>query len=326
MEEIVYPIRDILRKNNNNQKDIAEELKRSRQTVSRYISEYERTGKVGDPAAQKLFDRLMAEENQRLLGEKDTNYRLNMARARRDMLSSKDGNLTKQYENLLKEILTNHPDIKIFDWKGNTVTLETLDLTKMWVNDIDNEQLFKILTDRERKEWEQLAEEQGETFHEMITNSRIENACILEKLWDSTVPNGKPMVYEDTFECVISEEEAGTELYNFGCETFCLYSGSTARIVAEGIWPPQTEHGVGIEVYATISVITDKGLMWMGNVELESAFPHDRYVGQIDNLIPGYKYVYSLGICEGEDGPEDVNKQEYTLREGYYAKESHPLK
>lgn len=326
MEEDIYPIKDVLRKSNKNQNDIAAELKRSRQTVSRYISEYERTGKVSDPDAQKLFDRLMAEENQRLLGEKDTNYRLNMARSHRKILASKDETLTKQFQTLLMGILANHPDAKMYDLEGNMITLETLDLKKTWVDLSDNEQLSKILNDRERKEWERLAEEQGKTFHEIYRDSRIEKACVLEKLWDSTVPNGKPMVYEDTFECVISEEEAGAELYNFGCETFCLYSGSTARIVAEGIWPPQTEHGVGIEVYAAISVISDRGLMWMGNVELESAFPPDRYVGQIDNLIPGYKYVYSLGICEGEDGPEDVNKQEYTLREGYYAKESHPLK
>ena len=47
---------------------------------------------------------------------------------------------------------------------------------------------------------------------------------------------------------------------------------------------------------------------------------------QTDDLIPGYKYVYTLVINEGSDSPEEVNKQEYTLREGYQATESHPLK
>ncbi len=101
--------------------------------------------------------------------------------------------------------------------------------------------------------------------------------------------------------------------------------GGTARIYADGLNVPLFEHDVELDFHAAVEVITDKGLMYIGTVRLKNpdAYPF-RFVGQIDDLIPGYKYVYSLGITAGDY--DEVDDLEYTLLEGYSSRESHPLK
>ena len=326
MEEQTRPLRQVLKRKGLIQQDIADKLKRSRQTVSSYIDDYERTGRGSDPNAQELFDRLMADEHLRLLNIKETNDRLRISKARIEILSKRDKDPTGSFQKFLEEILRSHPDAKMYDWEGNVVTPESLDLDRMWVNYDDNEQLISVLTDDEKERWEGFLKEFGETFEGLHENGRIERACILENLWDSTDPRGKPIVYDDVFECVISEEEAGAEPYRFGCETFCMCSGGTARIYADGIRTPKFEHELDIEVYATIETISERGTIFIDSVILKPCGSPFRYVGQTDALIPGYKYVYSLGIRDGKGDFGEVNEQEYTLMEGYHAQNSHPLK
>ena len=85
---------------------------------------------------------------------------------------------------------------------------------------------------------------------------------------------------------------------------------------------PRTEHDVGFEVTAVIQVITDRGLYCYDYVRMEPK-GLGNFIGETDSLVPGYKYVYSFSI---HGDAEEVNDREYTLREGYHAKESHPLK
>lgn len=323
MAEIKYPIREALKKQGITQDELARKFGKTRQTVSRYLSDYERTSTVSDPDAQMEFDRLMASEMQRLK-EQDGDYKLELIKARRENLSSEKKINDEEYKRLLLELINNHPDVTIYDSDGNPVERSTIDFENNWISPWDNEELINSLTESEKSRWEQLLDKAKKTNYELFRNGRIEQACILEKIWDCTEPRGKPIIYDDEFECVISEEEAGAELYNFRCDSFCLCNDNTARIYAEKLFIPEFEHNVEVEVLAIIEVITDKGMYHMETVKLEPQSYVYRYIGQIDNLVPGYKYVYSLSISAGDY--DEVNEREYTLLEGYYAKESHPLK
>ena len=323
MDTKKYPIRAALKNQGIKHEKLADQIGRSRQTLSRYLDQYERDGKVNDEEAQKKLDSIMAAERQRLIESNDKEYNRVRLEEKKKILDETDRNNTLELERLLREILVNHPDEPMYDWNEKRVTLETLDLEKMWVNYGQNEKLISVLTPLERSRWERLCEKESDNLHKQVRNRRLHEACVLEDLWDSTEPKGKPVIYEDKFECVISAEEAGGELYEFECDSFCMCSGSTARIYTEGLYTPYFEHRVEFEVIAMVEVITEKGLYYMDSVKLEAPGYPGRFVGQIDNLIPGYKYVYSLSITAGDY--DDVNELEYTLLEGYHAS-SHPLK
>ena len=323
MDTKKYPIRAALRNQGIKHEELADQIGRSRQTLSRYLDQYEHDGKVNDPEAQKKLDSIMATERQRLAESNDKEYNRAKLEERRKTLDETMRNNTRELEKLLREILVNHPEEPMYDWKGKAVTLETLDLDGMWVNYDDNEKLISVLTPLEKSRWERLCEDDSDNIMKRVRNSRLHEACVLEDLWDATEPKGKPIIYQDEFECAISAEEAGGMLYGFGCESFCMYSGSTARIYTEGLYHPHFEHNVEFEVIAVVEVITENGLFFIDSVKLESRTGFGRFVGQIDNLIPGYKYVYSLSITAGDY--DDLNELEYTLLEGYHAS-SHPLK
>ena len=324
MAEIKYPIREALRKQGITQDELAVKFGKTRQTVSRYLSDYERTGTVNNEQAQQEFDRLMASELQRLK-EQDADYRLELIRARKNHLSSDEKTIREDYRRLILELMDSHPDVAIYNFTGDLVTKETLDTDEVWVNETDNPALMTALTEQERKSWERIRAAHSRNFREQHRNNRIEEACTMEKIWGCTEPKGKPIIYDDEFECVLSEEEAEDGLYEFHCESFCMCSGTTARIYADGIVTPFFEYDRELDVTAFVEVITDRGLRGIKTVKLERAKRAcSRYVGQTDDLIPGYKYVYSLSISA--DDYNESNKKEYTLLEGYYSKETHPLK
>ena len=323
METKKYPIREALRNQGIKHEELAEKIGRSRQTLSRYLDQFERDGKVNDDTAQKELDSIMAKERQRLVESNDKEYNRERLEAKRRVLNETERKNTVELEKLLREILINHPDEPMYDWDGERVTLETLDLEKMRVNYGQNEKLISALTPLERSRWERICRDECDNFTKKIRNGRMHEAVVLEELWNTTEPKGKPVIYHDRFECAISAEEAGGKLYDFECDTFCMCSGSTARIYTEDLRPPYFEHNVEFEVIAMVEVITEKGLYYMDSVKLEAPGYPGRFVGQIDNLIPGYKYVYSLSITAGDY--DDVNELEYTLLEGYHAS-SHPLK
>lgn len=324
MAEIKYPIREALRKQGITQDELAVRFGKTRQTVSRYLSDYERTGTVGNEHAQQEFDRLMASELQRMK-EQDADYRLKLIKARKEHLSSDERMLKDDLRRFILDLIDSHPDVTIYDFTGSPVTKETLDLDEIWVNEMDNPELMSVLTEQERKSWERINAAHSKNFREQHRNYRIEEACTMEKIWGCTESKGKPIIYDDEFECVLSEEEAEDGLYDFHCESFCMCSGTTARIYTDGIDTPFFEYDRELDVTAFIEVITDRGLRGIEAVKLEKAKRgYSRYVGQIDDLIPGYKYVYSLSITAGDYNKS--NKKEYTLLEGYYSKETHPLK
>ena len=114
MAEIKYPIREALKKQGITQDELARKFGKTRQTVSRYLSDYERTSTVSDPDAQMEFDRLMASEMQRLK-EQDGDYKLELIKARRENLSSEKKINDEEYKRLLLELINNHPDVTIYD-------------------------------------------------------------------------------------------------------------------------------------------------------------------------------------------------------------------
>lgn len=328
MAEIRYPIRQALKSQDIRQEDLAKSLGISRQTVTRYLTQFETCGYVNNPAAQKEFERLMAIERQRLSGMQDNKSRLEKARMALESASERERNNNVRYERLLRDILANHPDVTMYDWEDRPVTLETLDLEKNWVNmdTFQNEDLDAVLTESERSRLKEIDSDISETFRMCDESSCIEQACIAEQIWDSTEPCRKPILYRDRFECAITEEEAKDGLYEFECDSFCMCSGGTARIYVEDLNMLGFVHNIEVEVFAVIEVITDKGLMYIDSIKLEKPennYPF-RYVGQTDNLIPGYKYIYTLGITAGDY--DELDDREYTLLEGYSTKETHPLK
>ncbi len=334
MEQFTYPIREVLRNKKIKQEDLARTLGRTRQTVSRYIAEYERTGKVGDPKAQAEFDRLMAEENQRLLDYEDTNQRLNMIKVAKETLASEDKERIEMYENFKKELRSNHPDLNIDDFVG-----------KIYSNEIrpdqcDTEEQMAALSESEKQKLIRFIEDGVDNSRKHYKYMEMERGCNKEKLWDSTIIKGKPKVYYDEFFCSEPDDDYFWEPYNFKCETFCLCSGNTARIIAKGIEVPRFEHDMKMEVSAAIQVITDSGFLCIDKVVLEPVYADDPstwdppvmyYDGRIDNLIPGYKYLYCVCIYEGT-GAQGIytqhayNAQEITLRDGGYWTNVHPLK
>ena len=327
MEECNYPIRKALKSQEIRQEDLATQLGISRQTLSRYLSQYERTGYVANGDAQKEFDRLVAIEKQRLSGLLENKSRLAMAQQALKTVDERERDNKIRYDRLLRDILANHPEQTMYDFNEVPVTPETLDLDKAWVNIgcIENEELLPVLSPSERKRLDDIQKEMSDAFETGCINTSIEEACIVEQIWDSTEPNGKPMVYHDEFECVLSEEEAKAGLFRFECDNFCMCNGGMARLYVDELNIPEFDHKLEVDVYAVVEVITDKGLMYIDTVELsESEKGFGRFIGQIDDLVPGYKYVYSLGISAGDY--DEVDDLEYTLLEGYSTKGYHPLK
>ncbi len=321
MEENHIPIREALKNQGLKQDNLVKTLNKTRQTISRYLDQYERDGTVNDDKAQKEFDRIMALERQRMAME-DDGPRLETIRARKAVLQRTNEENRKELEKLLKEIIRNHPDVPMYDNDDKVVTLETLDLDRMWVNYINNEELVSVLSPSEKTRWEIIGNKDSDTFEQMIRNSRMEETCIMEDLWDATDPRGKPIVYHDTIDYSIPETDEDKK-YHFRCDTFCLCHDNSARIYADGLFLPFLADEIGAKVTAVIEVISSDGLVYVGTVELENPNYPLRFVGEIHDLIPGYKYVYSLNITA--DNCNDEDELEYTLMEGYYGK-SHPLK
>lgn len=326
MEKNSYPIRQALKAQDIKQDELAKKLNVSRQTLSRYLSQFETSGYVGNPKAQKEFERLLAIEKQRLSGMQDNTSRLEMAKLALNDASVIERNNRIKYDKFLRDVLRNHPDIAMIDFDGKPVTEDTLDLEKMWVNFGfgENDELEAALSDDEKDRLDEIMKESCSNFMTSVKNRKIEEACIIEQLWDATEPDGKPVVYDDEFEYALFDEVTEDEMYHFRCETFCMCNGEKARIYADDLMEPDFEHNVEMEVFAVIEVLSDKGMMYIDTVKLERPGNNPfRYVGEIRDLIPGYKYVYSLGISAGDY--DEVNDLEYTLLEGYSAK-SHPLK
>ena len=326
MEQNSYPIRQALKAQDIKQEELAKRLNVSRQTLVRYLTQFETSGYVGNPDAQREFERLIAIEKQRLSGMQDNRSRLEVAKLALSDVTERERNNRIKYERFLREVLANHPDVTMYDYEDKPVTAETLDLKRMWVNFGigENDGLDAVLTDAERAKLEEITKEFGETFRVSLINTKIEDACLMEQIWDSTKPSGKPMVYHDEFEYALSDEVTEDGMYHFSCETFSMCNGGMARIYVDDLIVPHFEHKVEMDVFAVVEVVSDKGMMYIDTVNLDRPGNNlFRFVGRIDDLIPGYKYVYSVGITAGDY--DEVNDLEYTLLEGYSAR-SHPLK
>ena len=131
-----------------------EGLGRSRNGASRMYVEFSSHGKVGDSAAQAEFDRIMAEQELRMM-------HLSSDRSMEEIEKAKERNRAEErifkrdYESFLRRLLGNHPDFRLLDWNDEPVTSENLDLDRAWVNR-PLEKLDGVLTEDEIREWDEL--------------------------------------------------------------------------------------------------------------------------------------------------------------------------
>ena len=321
MKEVNYTLREAMSDQGITYARLVDMLKKSRQTLSRYVTVYERDGKVSDSAAQAEFDRIMAEQELRMM-------HLSSDRSMEEIVRAKERNQAEErlfkrdYESFLRRILTNHPDFRLLDWNDEPVTSDNLDLDNAWVNR-PLEIPENILTEDEIREWDELYDRYGSIVWDMFDYSRAERSLLLEKLWDSTIVSGKPRAYADRFECVISAEEAGGTLYDFDSKSFCQLAGDSARIYMK---EPAVFPGVDrkLEYSVTIWLIVEGDVIPVKHAGMRR-YSAGYYVADVRGLFPGYKYLYSLDIYISADDSEDLDDLEYTLMEGYESTE-HPLK
>ncbi len=321
MKEVRYTLREAMADQGITYAKLVDTLKKSRQTLSRYVTVYERDGKVGDSAAQAEFDRIMAEQELRMM-------HLSSDRSMEEIEKAKEKNRAEErifrrdYESFLRKILKNHPDLRLLDWNDEPVTFENLNLDRAWGNR-PVEELDDILTEGEIREWDDLYERYGGIVLDMFDYSRAERSHILEKLWDSTIVNGKPRTYTDRYECVISAEEAGGTLYDFDSRSFCQFAGDSARIyMKEPRVSPEVDRE--LDFSATVWLIVEGDVIPVKHADMRR-IGLGYYVADVKGLFPGYKYLYSLNITVSADDSENLNDMEYTLMEGYESTE-HPLK
>ena len=321
MKEVNYTLREAMADQGITYDKLVGTLKKSRQTLSRYVTVYERDGKVGDSAAQAEFDRIMAEQELRMM-------HLSSDRSMEEIEKAKERNRAEErifkrdYESFLRRLLGNHPDFRLLDWNDELVTSENLDLDRAWVNR-PLEKLDGVLTEDEIREWDELYERYGSIVLDMFDYSRAERSHLLEKLWDSTIVSGKPRAYTDRFECVISAEEAGCTLYDFDSKSFCQFAGDSARIYMRG---PRVSPAVDrdLDFSVTVWLIVEGDVIPVKHADMRRN-GSGYYVADVKGLFPGYKYLYSLNITVSADDCEDLDDLEYTLMEGYESTE-HPLK
>ena len=319
-------IRQALKAQNIRQEDLAKKLNVSRQTVARYLTQYEKTGQVVNPNAQQEFERLKAMESYRALGTKNIRFRTDFSRTALKDIPTKEKINKDRYQRFIRDMQIRHPGAILHDCEGKSMPCRSSDSDDSWddIETDDHKKLEDVLTPSERSRLEGIQKEISDMVNVGCEGSGIDQSCILEQIWDSTEPNGRPVIYDEEFECTIEDEMDKDDPYGFYCRSFCMCNGGTAKIYADGLVMPVFEHEIEVEVFADIRVITDQGTMYIDTVKMEKVRGTLRYVGRTDDLIPGYKYIYTLGITAGDY--DDVNDQEYTLLEGYSAKESHPLK
>ena len=321
MKEVNYTLREAMADQGVTYAKLVDALKKSRQTLSRYVTVYERDGKVSDSAAQAEFDRIMAEQELRMI-------QLNSDRSMEEIEKAKERNQAEErlfkrdYESFLRRILTNHPDFRLLDWNDEPVTLDNLNLENAWVNrplEIPKD----VLTDDEIREWDELYDRYGGIMFDRFEYNSEERSHLLEKLWDSIIVNGKPRVYTDKYESAITAEESGGVLYDFSSKSFCQFAGDSARIY---MWDLTSSMGMesDLEFSVTIWLIIEGGVIPIQYVDMIEKHPGYFHVADVEGLFPGYKYLYSININSAND-PRDLDITENSLVEGYFSTE-HPLK
>ncbi len=316
MEQIKYPLREAMRAQGIPQKDIIKVIRKSRQTVTRYMNQYERYGSVNDVLAQNEFDRIMAAERQRLSGM-NKKSRLETAKAEKKETERMTEILSSESAILLKKLIANHPDIPLHDMNGEQVDPTAMDEEELNLLPVWNQGLIDALTPSERSEWDSLQSKWSDLMTKRNRYESTEEACNLEALWDSTIADGKPVVYDDELTCEFYTAD-DSDITEIGGGSFCLCSGDTARIFVKEPYLLEARYGVKTRVYAEVYAITDHEIVEVtGLVEFDGTTTSHRY-GTIKDLIPGYKYVYEY-IITGEGEENGVVLEAYT-------NSAHPLK
>ena len=316
MGNINYPLREALKAQDVKQDELIKKIRKSRQTVSRYITQYEQYGKVGDESAQQEFDRIMALEKQRIAGLTNNGTRINQAREEKKRAEERMKRYGKEFEELLHEILDNHPDVLLYDMGGKEITRDEAESNPLFTLD-SNGALMDTLTPSERSRLDALEGELWKSFRMRDDSEMMEEACDLENLWDATRSEGRPVTYRDRMHCetVIGDVPENEDVE---CNTFCLCHGDSARIYVTGADSLYHIYGFRVAVYANVYVITDKRIF---EVATEVRLDKEEFFGvsgTVDGLIPGYKYVYDYFIVGDDDDhplPWEFNSHVY-----------HPLK
>ena len=316
MEQIKYPLREAMKAQDIKQEEIIKIIRKSRQTITRYINQYERYGSVSDEVAQSEFDRIMALERQRLSGL-NKKSRLEMANAEKKETERLTESLSSESAILLRKIIGNHSDIPLHDMNGEQVDPTTMDEEELNLLPIWNQGLIDALTPSEKSEWDSLQSKWSDLMTRRDRYESTEEAYNLEVLWDSTIADGKPIVYDDELTCEIYSAD-DSDITGIGGRSFCLCSNDAARIFVKEPYTLEARYGVKTKVYAEVYAITDQEIVEVtGLVELDGTTASYRY-GTIRDLIPGYKYVYEYTITgEGEEN---------SLILEAYTNNAHPLK
>ncbi len=316
MKKTEYPLREALRAQDIRQDELVRKIRKSRQTVSRYITQYEQCGKVGDETAQQEFDRIMALEKQRIAGLANNGTRINQVREERKRLEEKMERYGKEFDELLHEILDNHPDIPLYDLDGKEISRKEAESNPMIALDM-NGTLMKALTPSEKTRFDALDNETWRLFRMKDDSERMEEACNLENLWDATRSEGRPVMYRDRMYCETIFGDT-PENEDVECNTFCLCHGDSARIYVTGAEALYYVYDFKVAVLVNVYVITDKRIFEVATsvrLDKEEFFGVS---GTVDGLVPGYKYVYDYAIV----GDDDENPMPWEFSSHAY----HPLK
>ena len=299
MKKTEYPLREALRAQDIRQDELVKKIRKSRQTVSRYITQYEQCGKVGDETAQQEFDRIMALEKQRIAGLTNNGTKINQAREEKKRAEEMMDRYGRELEELLREILDNHPDVALYDMGGKEIAREDAESNPLFTLD-SNRVLMDALTPLERSRLDALENEMWKSFRMKDDSERIEEACDLENLWDATRSEGRPVMYRDRMYCetIIGDVPENEDVE---CNTFCLCHGDSARIYVTGADMLYHIYGFKVAVYANVYVITDKRIF---EVATEVRLDKEEFFGvsgTVTGLVPGYKYVYDYFIVGDSD-------------------------
>ncbi len=310
-----YPLRDALLAQNIGEDELAGRIGKSDHIISKYIDDYERTGRVSDELVQKEFDRIVALHRHQTASPIDSRFKVLMARKARETMLKREVICQSKRSARISGYLSKYPDVPIYDVLGNLIDRETMCSAELpFITEV-NRPFRDALEPSERADWDAIEGMVQMLYWEVCDSEGLADVCNAEYVWDATRSDGKPVMYTDTMVCEALYPYAD-KLPDLECRSLCMCHGEKARICVHGPGILEFRFEVKVNVYVDVYVITGGKLFRVvSNFELEE---HDlpTVSGTIDGLIPGYKYVYSYTIA-GED-----ERIPWVFRSSFY----HPLK
>ena len=278
MKQAKSDLKQAMRNQKLTMQEIAEEFGTTRQRISKLINAYQRDEQLAScPEIRQRFEAILAQENinnQRddriSVEEKNRKEQQKCKNEIRNTIEKIKSILGEKYPDDFENIIRNHflnefedlPDSRSadYDWKSDIIE---------FANGEDRNELRKNLISLEK---DIIA---LESFKR--DSNEIDEVEDYITIWNGTHDSdGRPKMYVDGY-----------------IRSFGMISETCCQIVAEiNDWIPQSKSSLSVRAY--IFVATDRGL-WAVDSSICKQVPNtEHYSVRFSDLVPGYKYFYSV--------------------------------